>query len=62
MRRAGFLLAFVATFAFGAAPPAPERQTDADARAKSLGCMSCHTATDRHTMHANPAVVLGCTD
>lgn len=24
--------------------------------------MSCHTATDRHTMHANPGVVLGCTD
>ncbi|MFZ6773538.1 hypothetical protein ACO0LB_12560 [Undibacterium sp. SXout7W] len=24
--------------------------------------MSCHTVTDRHTMHANPGVVLGCTD
>jgi hypothetical protein len=24
--------------------------------------MSCHTATDRHTMHQNPAVILGCTD
>jgi hypothetical protein len=24
--------------------------------------MSCHTATDSHTMHKNPAVVLGCTD
>ncbi|MGZ5062177.1 MAG: hypothetical protein ACXWAU_09910 [Usitatibacter sp.] len=24
--------------------------------------MSCHTATDRRTMHQNPAVVLGCTD
>ena len=24
--------------------------------------MSCHTATDSHTMHQNPAVVLGCTD
>ncbi|HLX24102.1 MAG TPA: hypothetical protein VKR38_12195 [Usitatibacter sp.] len=24
--------------------------------------MSCHTATDRHTMHQNPGVILGCTD
>ena len=29
---------------------------------KSLGCMSCHTATDRHTMHQNPGVILGCAD
>ncbi len=43
-------------------PPAPQRQTAAEAHAKSAGCMSCHSATDRHTMHQNPAVVLGCTD
>ena len=43
-------------------PPAPARQTTDDAALKSLGCMSCHTTTDSHTMHANPAVVLGCTD
>jgi hypothetical protein len=43
-------------------PPAPEKQTLADADKKSKGCVTCHTATDRHTMHANPAVVLGCTD
>ena len=43
-------------------PPAPQRQTSAEAHAKSAGCMSCHTATDRHTMHQNPAVVLGCTE
>jgi LVIVD repeat len=24
--------------------------------------MSCHTTTDRHTMHQNPGVILGCTD
>ena len=24
--------------------------------------MSCHTATDQHTMHSNPGVILGCTD
>jgi len=44
------------------APPAPLSQTAAAADAKSRGCMSCHEATDRHTMHANPGVVLGCTD
>jgi hypothetical protein len=45
-----------------ASPPAPAKQSAAEADAKSAGCMTCHTATDRHTMHANPAVVLGCTD
>ena len=44
------------------APPAPETQTQAEADAKSSGCLSCHSATDRHTMHANPSVILGCTD
>ncbi|MGZ5819378.1 MAG: multiheme c-type cytochrome, partial [Burkholderiaceae bacterium] len=44
------------------APPAPKAQTEQQAAAKSAGCISCHTASDRHTMHANPAVVLGCTD
>lgn len=43
-------------------PPAPERQTAESALLKSEGCMSCHTQTDKHTMHANPTVVLGCTD
>jgi hypothetical protein len=42
--------------------PAPAAQTVAEADAKSAGCMSCHTATDRHTMHQNPGVILGCTD
>ncbi|MDX1670320.1 MAG: hypothetical protein R3194_12935, partial [Limnobacter sp.] len=44
------------------APPAPERQRVEEALAKSEGCMTCHTQTDEHTMHANPGVVLGCTD
>ncbi|MFO1193515.1 MAG: hypothetical protein U1F00_15330 [Rhodoferax sp.] len=48
------------------APPAPMRQTAADALAKSAGCESCHShnaaANDHRTMHANPGVVLGCTD
>ena len=45
-----------------AAPPAPANQTLAQAQAKSTGCLSCHTASDRPTMHQNPGVVLGCTD
>lgn len=45
-----------------ATPPAPRAQTQAEADKKSAGCQSCHTATDRKTMHATPAVVLGCTD
>ncbi|MFN3592556.1 MAG: hypothetical protein ACK4TG_10255, partial [Thermaurantiacus sp.] len=48
------------TYAF--APPAPRAQTWAEADAKSAGCESCHAATDHRTMHASPAVVLGCTD
>lgn len=48
--------------AYVMAPSAPKTQTVADVDKKSMGCMSCHTATDRHTMHANPAVMLGCVD
>jgi hypothetical protein len=44
------------------APAAPAAQTEKQADAKSSGCLSCHTVTDRHTMHANPGVVLGCAD
>jgi hypothetical protein len=43
-------------------PPAPKSQTQALADTKSEGCVSCHVSSDRHTMHSNPAVVLGCTD
>ena len=56
------VLVFVALTCEAAAPSAPEKQTVAEADAKSTGCMSCHTATDRHTRHQNPGVVLGCTD
>ncbi len=43
-------------------PPAPQRQTEAEGERKSAGCMTCHSQTDRKTMHVNPGVVLGCTD
>ncbi|MGN6500097.1 MAG: multiheme c-type cytochrome [Tsuneonella sp.] len=44
------------------APPAPVTQTQADADAKSAGCLSCHVKTDAPTMHTTSAVRLGCTD
>jgi hypothetical protein len=44
------------------AAPAPRTQEWDEAEAKSVGCTSCHTASDAHTMHRSPAVVLGCTD
>src|SRR5690606_20580210 len=43
-------------------PPAPREQSEAAMMAKSEGCYSCHVRTDRPTMHASPAVRLGCTD
>ena len=55
-------LSTVSALSLQAAPPAPERQTVEEAQAKSGGCVSCHTTTDRHTMHQNPGVVLGCVD
>jgi hypothetical protein len=47
---------------YASTPPAPERQTAQDALAKSLGCVSCHSATDHTTMHVNTGVILGCAD
>src|SRR6185369_10626947 len=43
-------------------PSAPKTQSVADADKKSFGCVSCHTASDRHTMHQNPGVIPGCAD
>ena len=43
-------------------PPAPVKQTQAAADAKSAGCNSCHTSSDARTMHVSAAVILGCTD
>jgi hypothetical protein len=47
---------------YAVTPPAPRNQSWEEANAKSAGCETCHTATDHRTMHASPAVVLGCTD
>ncbi len=47
---------------YATSPAAPARQSIMDANKKSSGCLSCHVGTDSHTMHTNPAVVLGCAD
>jgi hypothetical protein len=51
------------------APPAPRNQPGATfeeqraaVQAKSDGCYSCHVRTDEPSMHASPAVQLGCVD
>ena len=44
------------------APASPKGQTQEMADAKSGGCKSCHLQSDMATMHANPAIKLGCTD
>ncbi len=44
------------------AAAAPLLQTREQAGARSAGCMDCHRETDEPSMHASPAVVLGCTD
>jgi len=51
-----------AALADGTPPPAPQKQTAAEAQLKSAGCMSCHTTTDSLTMHTSPGVILGCAD
>jgi formate-dependent nitrite reductase cytochrome c552 subunit len=43
-------------------PPAPRVQSQAEADAKTQGCMTCHTQTDSRTMHIAEGVVLGCVD
>jgi len=35
-------------------------ETPEDARANSVGCVSCHTKTDEATMHPSGTVTLGC--
>src|SRR6185503_660867 len=50
---ADLLMRFLALLILSIAPLAQGAET---------GCLSCHTATDRATMHESPAVILGCTD
>jgi hypothetical protein len=57
-----FLVVLAPAVGLAQTPPAPRTQGWAEANAKSVGCGSCHSVTDRRSMHANPAVVLGCTD
>ena len=45
-----------------AAPPAAKGETLDKAAARSVGCKSCHTASEAATMHRSDAVVLGCVD
>jgi cytochrome c553 len=40
-------------------PNAPAQQTEAAARSKTEGCLTCHEATDQISMHENPGVILG---
>jgi hypothetical protein len=42
--------------------PAPASQSAQQAAAKSEGCLTCHTSTDQPSMHASPAVRIGCVD
>src|SRR4051812_28740675 len=49
-------------YALVRAAAAPRAQEWDQAEAKSSGCVSCHTDSDKKTMHSSPAVVLGCTD
>ena len=73
MRRALILIGFLCGVLIGAAhaetaastqeaPPAPQKQTAAEAQLKSAGCMTCHTTTDSLSMHTSPGVILGCAD
>lgn len=43
-------------------PAAPIQQSTADVEQKNAGCISCHTNNDLPSMHANPAVKIGCVD
>ncbi len=42
--------------------PAPRVQPQAEADAKSAGCVTCHVKTDSASMHTAEGVVLGCVD
>jgi len=66
MNRLCRLVLMVAVLAICALPVSRSRaaatETAEEATARSAGCMSCHTSTDRSSMHDSAAVTLGCTD
>ena len=66
MRRLQRFVSIVAAIALAALPvariQAAAGETAAEAAARSAGCISCHTSTDRSSMHESAAVTLGCTD
>jgi hypothetical protein len=41
--------------------PVPARHSPEEVEAASEGCVSCHEKTDASSMHANPGVIIGCT-
>lgn len=43
-------------------PAAPMLQSQAEADAKSEGCLTCHVKTDQPTMHDVQGLIIGCTD
>ncbi len=43
-------------------PSAPRFQSQEDVDRKTKGCQSCHTESDRASMHISEGVQLGCTD
>ena len=47
---------------YAEAKDAPRQQSKKEADEKSKGCLTCHTSTDKMSMHDNEAVTLGCTD
>ena len=44
-------------YALVTAPPAPTKQSLAEAAAKTDGCQSCHVKTEAPTMHLSPAEI-----
>lgn len=57
-----WLMLLWSTVGHTASAPAPADQPLSEVDRKSVGCLGCHTETDRLSMHDNPAVKLGCTD
>lgn len=59
---AGLIAGALAMPARAESPPAPQKETQAEAQLNSAGCMSCHTTTDSLSMHTSTGVILGCAD